>query len=425
LPSVDRSRYPIESSRWQGNADNLAQSAKREEAEMLKRLIFEDEHDWFRESVKQFIERELRPQAEQIREQRMIPAEAWTKAGEAGILGIGIPEQYGGNGDQDFRFNAVATEEFSRLGAAFGSSFGIHTDVCAPYLTDFTTEEQRERWLPGFVSGELVTAIGMTEPQAGSDLAHILTSATRNGADDGWIVNGGKTFITNGIRAALVIAAVQTPAEQNPSGKPGITMMGIEEGMSGFERGQKLHKVGQHEADTAEMFFEDVEVPDANVIGSVGGGFGQMMEGLAQERLSSAVSNIAHAARALEVTLQYTKDRQAFGRPVGSFQHNRFLQAELVTEVDVTQTFVDRCIQEHVDAKLDPVDAAKAKYFSSEIQNRVLDACVQLHGGYGFMEEYEVGRAWADGRVTRIWAGSNEIMKEIIGRSLGFGEPRR
>jgi long-chain-acyl-CoA dehydrogenase len=391
---------------------------------MLKRLIFEDEHDWFREAVRTFIDRELRPQAEEIRETRMIPADAWTKAGEAGFLGVGIPEEYGGNGLRDFRFNAVLGEEFNRLGAAYGSSFGIHTDVCAPYLTDFTTEEQRERWLPKFVTGEMVTAIGMTEPQAGSDLAHILTNGVRNDADDGWIVNGSKTFITNGIRASLIIAAVQTPAETNPSGRPGITLMAIEEGMPGFNRGQKLHKIGQHEADTAEMFFENVEIPDANVIGTIGGGFGHMMEGLAQERLSSAVGNIAHAQRAVEVTLEYTKDRKAFGQPVGSFQHNRFLQAELVTEVEVTQTYIDRCIQEHVDSTLDPVDAAKAKYWSSDVQNRVLDDCVQLHGGYGFMEEYEVGRAWADARVTRIWAGSNEIMKEIIGRSMGYGDPR-
>jgi long-chain-acyl-CoA dehydrogenase len=390
----------------------------------LKRLIFEDEHDWFREAVQTFIEREMRPQAEEIRETRMIPAEIWTKAGEAGFLGLGIPEEYGGNGLKDFRFNAVLGEELNRLGAAYGSSIGIHTDVCAPYLTDFTTEEQRERWLPKFVTGEMVTAIGMTEPQAGSDLAHILTNATRNSADDGWIVNGSKTFITNGIRAGLIIAAVQTPAEHNPNGKPGITLMGIEEGMDGFNRGQKLHKVGQHEADTAEMFFENVELPDANVIGDIGGGFKHMMEGLAQERLSSAVGNIAHAQRAVEVTLEYTKERQAFGRPIGTFQYNRFLQAELVTEVEVTQAYIDRCIHEHTTARLDPVDAAKAKWWSSDVQNRVLDACVQLHGGYGFMEEYEVGRAWADARVTKIWAGSNEIMKEIIGRSLGYGDPR-
>lgn len=392
---------------------------------MLERQIFEDEHKWFRESVQAFVERELKPQAEQIREQRMIPREAWTKAGEAGFLGLGISEEFGGNGLRDFRFNSVVTEELSKLGAAYGSSFGIHTDVCAPYLTDYTTADQRERWLPKFVTGEMVTAIGMTEPQAGSDLAHILTSAKRNSANDGWIVNGSKTFITNGIRADMVIAAVQTSPDDNPSGKPGITMMAIEEGMDGFNRGQKLHKIGQHEADTAEMFFEDVELPDENVIGTVGGGFGHMMEGLAQERLSSAVSNIAHAAHALDATLEYTKDRHAFGQPVGSFQHNRFLQAELVTEVEVTQVYVDRCIQEHVDSKLDPVDAAKAKWWSSDVQGRVLDACVQLHGGYGFMEEYDVARAWADARVTRIWAGSNEIMKEIIGRSLGFGEPRR
>lgn len=390
----------------------------------MQRLIFEDEHNWFRESVETFVKRELAPRAEQIRRQRMIDREIWLKAGEAGFLGVGIPEEFGGNGVRDFRFNTVLQEEWARVGAAYGSSFGIHTDVCAPYLTDLCTEDQKERWLPKFVTGELVTAIGMTEAEAGSDLAHIKSGAKRNASGDGWVVNGSKTFITNGIAADLVIAAIQTAPEDNPSGKPGITLMGIEEGMKGFARGRKLHKIGQHEADTAELFFEDVELPDANVIGEVGRGFAHMMEGLAQERLSSAVGNIAHAAAALEQTLEYTKQRHAFGRPIGSFQHNRFLQAELVTEVEVTQAFVDRCVHEHVSAKLDPVDAAKAKWWTSDVQGRVLDACVQLHGGYGFMEEYDVARAWADARVTRIWAGSNEIMKEIIGRSLGFGEPR-
>ncbi|MBK5230409.1 MAG: acyl-CoA dehydrogenase family protein [Thermoleophilia bacterium] len=390
----------------------------------MQRLIFEDEHNWFRESVETFVKRELAPRAEQIREQRLIDREIWQKAGQAGFLGVGIPEEFGGNGARDFRFNAVLQEEWAYAGAAYQSSFGIHTDVCAPYLTDLCNEEQQERWLPKFVTGETITAIGMTEANAGSDLAAIKTAARRNPAGDGWIVNGSKTFITNGYQADLVIAAVQTTADDNPSGRPGITLMAIEQGMPGFTRGRKLLKIGQHEADTAELFFEDVELPDANVIGEVGRGFAHMMEGLAQERLSSAVGNIAHAAVALERTLEYTKQRSAFGRPVGTFQHNRFLQAELVTEVEVTQAYVDQCIQRHSDAKLDPVDAAKAKWWTSDVQGRVLDACVQLHGGYGFMEEYDVARAWADARVTRIWAGSNEIMKEIIGRSLGFGEPR-
>lgn len=390
----------------------------------MQRNIFAEEHNWFRESVKTFVQRELAPKLEQIREQRLIDREIWEKAGEAGFFGVGIPEEFGGNGVRDFRFNTVMQEEWAHAGAAFQSSFGIHSDVCAPYLTDLCDQDQKERWLPKFVTGEMITAIGMTEPNAGSDLAAIKTTARRNAAGDGWVVDGSKTFITNGYQADLVICAVQTTADDNPSGKPGITLMGIEEGMAGFSRGRKLLKIGQHEADTAELFFESVEVPDENVIGELGRGFAHMMEGLAQERLSSATGNIAHAAVALEQTLEYTKERAAFGRPVGSFQHNRFLQAELVTLVEVTQAFVDRCVEEHSDAKLDPVDAAKAKWWTSDVQGRVLDACVQLHGGYGYMEEYDVARAWADARITRIWAGSNEIMKEIIGRSLGFGDPR-
>ncbi|MBI4897390.1 MAG: acyl-CoA dehydrogenase family protein [Actinobacteria bacterium] len=390
----------------------------------MQRQIFEEEHTWFRESIETFVQRELAPRAEEIREQRLIGREIWAKAGEAGFLGVGIPEEFGGNGVRDFRFNAVMQEGWARVGAAYQSSFGIHTDVCAPYLTDLCNQEQQERWLPRFVTGEIITAIGMTEPNAGSDLAAIKSAAKRNAAGDGWIVNGSKTFITNGYQADLVIAAIQTTAEDNPSGKPGITLMAIEEGMPGFSRGRKLLKIGQHEADTAELFFEDVDVPDENVIGEVGRGFAHMMEGLAQERLSSATGNIAHAAVGLEQTLEYVKDRSAFGRPIGTFQHNRFLLAELVTEVDVTQAFVDSCIVQHNESKLDPVDAAKAKWWTSDVQGRVLDACVQLHGGYGFMEEYDVARAWTDARVTRIWAGSNEIMKEIIGRSLGFGDPR-
>ncbi len=390
----------------------------------MQRQIFEEEHNWFRESVETFVKRELAPRAEEIREQRLIGREIWAKAGEAGFLGVGIPEEFGGNGVRDFRFNAVMQEGWACVGAAYQSSFGIHTDVCAPYLTDLCNQDQQERWLPKFVTGEVITAIGMTEPNAGSDLAAIKSAAKRNAAGEGWVVNGSKTFITNGYQADLVIAAIQTAAEDNPSGKPGITLMAIEEGMPGFSRGRKLLKIGQHEADTAELFFEDVEVPDENVIGEVGRGFAHMMEGLAQERLSSATGNIAHAAVGLEHTLQYVKDRNAFGRPIGTFQHNRFLLAELVTEVEVTQAYVDSCIVQHNESKLDPVDAAKAKWWTSDVQGRVLDACVQLHGGYGFMEEYDVARAWTDARVTRIWAGSNEIMKEIIGRSLGFGDPR-
>jgi long-chain-acyl-CoA dehydrogenase len=303
---------------------------------------------------------------------------------------------------------------------AYGSSVGIHTDVVAPYLVELSTPAQKERWLPGFVSGELRTAIGMTEPGAGSDLASLRTNAVQQ--DDGsWILNGSKTFITNGYFAELVVVAART--SDGPS-RSAISMFVVEEGMPGFSRGRKLDKVGQHEADTAELFFENVHLPAENLLGEEGRGFPYMMERLAQERLSAAVVNIGHAAIAIERTLEYVKERQAFGRPVGTFQNSRFKLATMVTELEVTQSYVDQCLRAHNDGLLTAVDAAKAKYWTAEVQNRVIDDCVQLYGGYGYMNEYEVARAWADARVTRIWAGSNEIMQELIGRDLGLGDPR-
>jgi|HigsolmetaAR202D_1030399.scaffolds.fasta_scaffold06959_6 alkylation response protein AidB-like acyl-CoA dehydrogenase len=384
----------------------------------LPRSVYDEDHELFRESVAAFVDRELIANREQHREQRRIPREVWLKAGEMGFLGLAIPEQYGGAG-VDFRYNAIWNEELARAGIAYGSSFSIHTDVCAPYLVELTTEEQRERWLPRFCSGEMVTAIGMTEPAAGSDLQGIKTTARRDG--DGWVINGSKTFITNGYHADLVIVAARTGTD--PKGR-GITLFAVEEGMEGFSRGRKLDKVGQHEADTAELFFEDVRVGDEQVIGEVDRGFHHMMRHLAQERLGAAILNTAHAKHVLEMTLEYVKTRNAFGRPVGTFQHNRFLVADLQTRVDVTQAFIDRCVEAHAQGKLSAVDAAKAKWWSAEVQGQVCDACVQLHGGYGYMREYEVAHAWMDARVTRIWAGSNEIMKEIIGRDLGLGDPR-
>ena len=302
---------------------------------------------------------------------------------------------------------------------AYASSVGIHTDVVAPYLTELTTSAQKERWLGRFCSGDMITAIGMTEPDAGSDLAAISTSAVR--VDGGWLLNGSKTFITNGYSADLVIVAARTGPGATRSS---IGLFAVEDGMEGFTRGRKLSKIGQHEADTAELFFSDVYVTDEKLIGEPDRGFAYMMERLPQERLSAAVVNLAHARRAWEVTLDYVRERRAFGRPVGSFQHNRFVMAELSTEVDVTQAYVDRCLVLHSAGELSGVDAAKAKYWTSEVQGRVLDACVQLHGGYGYMHEYDVARAWTDARVTRIWAGSNEIMREIIGRNIGLSEPR-
>ncbi|WP_051471187.1 acyl-CoA dehydrogenase family protein [Patulibacter minatonensis] len=386
----------------------------------MKRDIYTDDHDMFREAVVQFVAREITPRAEEIRETRRIPKEVWLKAGEAGFLGIGVPEEYGGAGLEDFRFNAVIQEELAKVGMAYGSSFGIHADVVAPYLVELSTPAQKERWLPRFCTGELLTAIGMTEPGAGSDLAALRTNAKRQ--DDGtWLLNGSKTFITNGLHAELVVVAART--SPGPS-RSAISLFVLEEGMEGFVRGRKLDKVGQPEADTAELFFENVRVPAENLLGEEGRGFPYMMERLAQERLSAACVNIAHADIAVERTLEYVKERQAFGRPIGTFQNSRFKLASMVTEIEVTQAYVDRCLKAHLDGELTAVDAAKAKYWTAEVQNRVIDDCVQLYGGYGYMNEYEVARAWTDARVTRIWAGSNEIMQELIGRDLGLGDPR-
>jgi len=383
----------------------------------MDRTLFTDEHDLFRESVRTFVSRHVAPHHQRWREQRSIDRAAWLEAGRHDFLGIAMPAEHGGSGIDDFRFGVVLGEELAAAGLALASSFGIHTDIVAPYLAELTTPEQRERWIPPFCAGELVTAIGMTEPGAGSDLAGLRTRARRDGGD--WLLSGSKTFITNGMGADLVVVAARTG-----EGPRELTLFAVEAGMPGFERGRKLEKVGQPEADTAELFFEDVRLSDEQVLGEVGGGFRAMMARLPQERLHTAVTNVAHARAALETTLAYVKDRRAFGRPIGTFQHSRFLLAELVTELEVSQAYVDRCVEAHVAGALSAVDAAKAKWWTAEVQNRVIDACVQLHGGYGYMSEYDVARAWLDARVSKIWAGSNEIMKEIVGRDLGLGDVR-
>ncbi|MCW2789155.1 MAG: acyl-CoA dehydrogenase, partial [Aeromicrobium sp.] len=313
------------------------------------------------------------------------------------------------------RFNAVWAEELSKLNAALASCVAIHSDIAVPYIIDLGTDEQKQRWLPKCATGEVVTAIGMTEPGGGSDLAALKTTAVRDG--DGWIINGSKTFITNGYSADLVVTAVRTSPEK---GARGITLFGLEATDPGFSRGRKLDKVGQGEADSSELFFEDVRVGDDRVIGEVDQGFIYMMERLPQERLSCSVSNIAHAKQIHAETIQYCHDRQAFKQSIGSLQHNKFLLAELVTKIEVAEAYVDAAVLAHTRGEATATDAAKAKWWSSEIQNDVLDHCVQLHGGYGFMNEYRVARAWRDARVSKIWAGSNEIMKELIGRDLGF-----
>ena len=377
--------------------------------------IYGRDHEDFRESVQEFLRREAWPRADEMVAERAIPRALWLAAGRQGYLGLSVPEEHGGIGTGDYRYNAVLLEELAKVSMALASSLSIHFDVVAPYLVTLTDQGQRDRWLPGFLTGQTVTAIAMTEPSGGSDLAALRTTAERVG--EGWVLNGSKTFITNGASAdLLVVAARTTPGTRSR----GITLFGIDGSASGFSRGSKLDKVGQPEADTTELSFHDVQVGDDSVIGGVGEGFVHMMRGLPQERLGAAVANLAHARQILEETLGYARTRTAFGSAIGSFQHNKFLLADLVTRIDVTQAYVDRCVVAHARGVLTATDAAKAKWWTSQVQNDVIDHCLQLHGGYGYMNEQRVARAWRDARVTKIWAGSNEIMKELIGRDLGL-----
>jgi len=381
----------------------------------MQRTIFDEDHHAFRASAKEYADRSLVPRMEQFLEEKTIDRAAWLEAGKQGFLGLDVPEEYGGSSVGDYRFNAIFAEEVSKVSASISSCFGIHYDCSAPYLVDLGTEEQKQRWLPRFCAGELIAAIAMTEPSGGSDLAALKTTAKL--VDGGWLVNGSKTFITNGDMADLVITAARTDPSK---GAKGISLFVIEEGMEGFSRGRKLDKVGQTESGTSELFFSDVFVPAENLLGEVDRGFVHMMERLSQERVGAAVSNIAQATQILEETIEYVKQRKAFGQSVGSFQYNKFLIAELVTKAEVTQAYVDNAIVAHDSDALSAVDAAKVKWWSAQVQNEILDACVQLYGGYGYMNEYRVARAWRDARVTKIWAGSNEIMKELIGRDLGL-----
>jgi alkylation response protein AidB-like acyl-CoA dehydrogenase len=381
----------------------------------MKRTIFNEDHNAFRKSSRAFVERTLEPGYASFVDNKEISREVWIEAGRNDLLGLDVPEEFGGVDAGDYRFNAVLGEELAHASMAFNSCFQMHFDVTLPYIVKYGTTEQKQRWLPGACSGEILTTVAMTEPSGGSDLAALRTSAVQSGTD--WIINGSKTFITNGYTADLVVVAVKTSPDK---GAKGITLFAVEEGMPGFERGRKLDKVGQPEANTAELFFQDVRVPAENVIGEVDRGFIQMMEQLPQERIGAAVGNLAHVAAILDETLEYAKERQAFGQSIGSFQHNKFLLAELYTRIEVSQVYVDACVLAHSEGELSAVDAAKVKYWTADVQNDVLDACVQLYGGYGYMREYRVAQAWMDARVTKIWGGTNEIMKEIIGRDLGL-----
>lgn len=381
----------------------------------MRRAHYEQDHLDFAAAYRAFLDREVVPHAERWSEEAITPRELFTTAGEQGFLALGVPEEYGGAGIEDFRFNQVMAEQISLAGVlGSGMGMGLHNDTCLPYFLHCTNAEQKARWLPGLVTGELVTAVGMTEPGAGSDLAGIRTTAVRDGDD--YVVNGSKTFITNGIHADLVMTVVRT----GPDRHTGVSLLVLERGMPGFERGRKLQKAGLHAQDTAELSFTQVRVPAANLLGGEGEGFSQLMRKLPQERMSIAVTAVAEARAALDLTLEHVKGRQAFGKSIGSQQGVKFMLAELITEVDIAQVFVDRCVTDLIAGELDAVDAAKAKWWTTELQGRVLDTCLQLHGGYGYMQEYAISRAWADGRVSRIYGGATEVMKEVVARGAGL-----
>jgi alkylation response protein AidB-like acyl-CoA dehydrogenase len=380
----------------------------------MKRVVFDEEHEALRESARQFIERELMPNAEKWEADRLVDRSAFTAAGKYGLIGFNMPEEYGGGGSDDFRFNAVIDEELARYGGP-APSLSLQNDVVGPYFKHLADEDQKRRWMSGIASGDIVLAVAMTEPGAGSDLAGIKTSAVRDGND--WIVNGSKTFISSGLNSDLVVVVCRTDPE---AGHKGFTLLVVERDMPGFTRGRKLDKMGLHAQDTAELHFEDVRVPAANVLGKEGRGFYHLMENLPSERLSIAISAIAGARESWRQTLQYAKDRKAFGQSIGNFQHNRFLLAEMDTELDVSEQYVDRCLQAVVDDELTAVEAAKAKWWCTETAKKVIDGCVQLHGGYGYMMEYRVARDYVDSRIQTIFGGTTEIMKDIIGRDLGL-----
>ena len=382
----------------------------------MRRTLFEDEHDLFRDSVRRFIATELAPHNDEWEAAGIVDRSMFAKAGAHGFLGMSVPEKYGGGGVEDFRYNLVISEEVQHGGVnAAGLGWTLHNDICLPYFLHLCDDDQKARWLPGICSGELITAVAMTEPGIGSDLASMTTTARRDG--DHYIVNGSKTFITNGINADLVITAVKTDPTQRHAG---MSLVVLERGMEGFERGRNLEKIGMHAQDTAELFFSDVSVPVANRLGDEGQGFRYLVTQLAQERLSIAAAGVAAARAAFDATLEYVKQREAFGQPIGTFQNTRFKMAEMATELTIAQSFVDAAVSALNAGELTADEASMAKWWCTELQGRVADTCVQLHGGYGYMAEYSVARAFADARITRIYGGTTEIMKEIIGRNLGL-----
>ncbi|WP_207839754.1 acyl-CoA dehydrogenase family protein [Williamsia soli] len=376
--------------------------------------LFEADHEAYRETVRGFVDREVVPNLERWDEQRLIDRDTWRAAGKLGLLGLSIPEQFGGADEQDYRFRVVVIEELARVGAAsLQSGFSTNDDIVLNYLLRLADEEQRARWLPGFASGESIGAIAMSEPGTGSDLRGITTSAIKR--DDGWLLNGTKTFITSGILADLVIVVARTDPD---AGSRGFTLLVVEEGMEGFSRGRQLDKVGLAAQDTAELIFSDVWVPARNVLGQVGGGFGHLMDSLPLERLGIGLAAQMSAEAVLQWTVDYVSERSAFGKKISQFQNTGFVLADLATRIDLSRAFLDRAVRQHNRGELSVVDAAKAKLAATELQWDVIDTGVQLHGGYGYMKEYPVAKAFVDARIQRIYGGTNEIMKEIIQRDL-------
>jgi len=380
------------------------------------RELFSDDHESFRQSFASFVAKELVPNYLDWERDGIAPRGIYTEAGKYGFVGMAVPQEHGGGGTDDFRFNVVIAEELAAAGiGGAGLGLTLHNDITTPYFVEYCNEDQAARWLPGIASGELITAIAMTEPGTGSDLAGIATTAIRDG--DEYVVNGSKTFITNGINADLVIVAAKTDPTQRHAG---VSLLVVERGTTGFERGRNLDKIGLHSQDTAELFFTDVRVPVANRLGEEGKGFSYLTANLAQERLSIAVQGVAAARASLGWTLDYVKQRTAFGTTIGSFQNTKFVLAEVKTEVDIAQAYVDQCVLKLNRDTLTPAEAAQAKLWCSELQKRAADQCLQLFGGYGYMTEYPIARAYVDARITSIYGGTSEVMKTIIAKSLGL-----
>jgi len=378
---------------------------------MIPRTLFQPEHEQFRESVRKFYETHAVPYHAQWEKDGQIDRKLWYKAGEMGFLGLSVPEEYGGMG-LDFLYNTVMDEEQAKLGLS-GPGFGLHNDITVPYLIRNASEAQKQKYLPKCLSGEMIVAIAMTEPGTGSDLQGVKTTAIADG--DEYVINGSKTFITNGQQADLVIVVCKTDPE---AGAKGISLLLVEAGTPGFEKGTNLEKLGLKAQDTSELFFQDVRVPKENLLGEEGMGFVYLMQELPQERLSIAVGTTAAMETVLQSTVDYVKERKAFGQPIANFQNTQFKLAQVDAEVTAMRVFVDRCIELHVQGKLDAVTASKAKMLTTELQSKVVDECLQLHGGYGYMWEYSVARAYADSRIARIYGGTSEVMKIIISRAL-------